>query len=341
MTIEICFTYGPFTKSVVRKLIEAGATSARLTFSYSKVETQLARANEINAEASELGVSIKILGELEGPKIRIGRYSESPDEPIILKSGDTVRFLKLSDYRSDASMTQIPIAKFDSSRFTVGALIAYGEDDPSFSVVEVGGDYVLAKCLRTSQVYATKSLTVLGQDTPEIELDYQTVQQINYMCGHPEFNGIVVPAVRSSSAFSDIKERVRNLNEEIEVWCRVDCGFSRDEFVEILEMADGIIFDRNEIGYSLPDRSMMPGVVRRMIHDSGAMKGKILLASQIADSRSTKERGQLSAAELSDVWTGIEMGIGGFLLTEETAFNENGAEVISQISSLSGFIDRS
>lgn len=84
---KIVTTLGPATdrEGVLEGILQAGANMVRMNFSHGTAEDHIARAKEIRELAARLGKSVAILGDLQGPKIRVSTFK---DNKIMLKVGD-------------------------------------------------------------------------------------------------------------------------------------------------------------------------------------------------------------------------------------------------------------
>ena len=130
---KIVTTLGPATdrEGVLEGILEAGANMVRMNFSHGTAEDHIARAKEIRALAARLGKSVAILGDLQGPKIRVSTFK---DNKIMLKVGD--KFLL------DAELELLQnglVQPGDLVIMTVGDVVGQVNTTNTMKIIKVGG----------------------------------------------------------------------------------------------------------------------------------------------------------------------------------------------------------
>ncbi|MBI5515864.1 MAG: pyruvate kinase [Deltaproteobacteria bacterium] len=320
---KIVCTLGPAcaTPEKIQALISAGMDVARLNFSHGSHEDH-ARAITMVREASErLRKAVAILGDLCGPKIRVGRLPAPrevcPGEALQLVAGDAsddatvpVRYPTLALDLREGDTIHLDDGRM---RLRVTAI-----DPPVVRVtVEEGGD------LRTG----------VGVHLPSgnLQLDALTdkdKQDLMFALTH----GVDYIAVSFVRAPEDVK-LVRDISEawgrQLPVVAKIETPQAIEHLDAIVEASDAVMVARGDLGVEFPPEQV-PVLQRRVLASAGLHRRPVIVATEMLHSMVSSTRP--TRAEASDVATAIFEGADATMLSGETASGEHPTLAVSMMA---------
>ena len=316
---KIIATVGPasWEPDTLVRLIEAGADVFRLNFSHADRDRHARTVEAIRAAAERVGEEVAVLGDLPGPKLRIG---ELRDDVAELETGMHV---KLTPREVEGDRETIPV--------TWPGVTSLGEDEPVYLAdgsirlrvrgpedggldceVEVGGTLSSHK----------------GMNVPGIETPAATAGDLDWV----EFavsQGIDLLAVSFVSTASDLEpvgERLRALGADIPLIAKIEKQQAAENAEEIVAAATGgIMVARGDLGIELP-LARVPVVQKRLIRAAGKRSKPAITATQMLASMVIARRP--TRAEVTDVANAIYDGTDAVMLSEETAVGQHPVEAV-------------
>ena len=330
---KIVATIGPASSdpAVLRELLDAGVDVFRLNFAHGTPEDQAENVRRIRAVSKEVDREVGILGDLPGPKLRLG---ELEGDVAVLHSGSTVELLGEPAPTAPTNTSAGP--KGNDKLLTVqwdGFAKAVREGDPVFladgrvrlRVVSVSGGVVTCEIEAGGAVSSHQGVNLPGADTDLPETGATDEPWIDFACE----NGIdllAVSFVRRPSDLEKVEARLRDRDADIPLIAKIEKPQAADRAEEIIEAAgSGIMIARGDLGVELPIEEV-PGAQKRLIALAGrASKPSItatqMLATMVRASRPTR-------AEVTDVANAIYDGTDAVMLSEETAIGDNPVEAV-------------
>jgi len=310
---KIVCTIGPASESPenLRKLIEAGMNVARLNFSHGDFEEHGNRIRNIKKVREELGKTVAILLDTKGPEIRLGKLKEEPidlvqDETIVLTTDDI-----LGDKdRVPVSYKQLP------QDVSVGSTILIDDGLIGLRVEEIRGADIVCRIVNGGQIKSRKGVNVPGvrinlpgiteKDAADIRFGIE--QGIDF---------IAASFVRKASDVMEIRQILEEHNAtHIHIISKIENQEGVDNLAEILEVSDGLMVARGDLGVEIPAEEV-PLVQKRMIEMCNRAGKPVITATQMLDSMQRMPRP--TRAEASDVANAIFDGTDATMLSGETA----------------------
>ena len=321
---KIVATVGPSSREpeVLRELFAAGVDVFRLNFAHGTAEEQAEVVRRIRDTSEEVGREVGILGDLPGPKLRLG---ELEDDVAVLHSGSKV----VMRGETDGSAGTAELLKVEWDGFAK----AVKEGDPVFladgrvrlRVLSVSGDDVNCEVEAGGAVSSHQGVNLPGADTDLPETGASDQPWIDFAVD----NGIdllAVSFVRRPSDLEKVKARLNERDADIPLIAKIEKPQAAERAEEIIEAADsGIMVARGDLGVELPIEEV-PGAQKRLIALAGrASKPSItatqMLATMVRASRPTR-------AEVTDVANAIYDGTDAVMLSEETAIGDYPVEAV-------------
>jgi pyruvate kinase len=324
---KIVATIGPATSSpeVLRALIEAGATTLRLNFSHGSYADHQRSIRLIRQTAFELDQPVGILQDLQGPKIRLGKFETGS---IQLSKGD--RFT-LTNYPIVGNQ-QISCVTYDhlAEEVPVGATILLDDGRVEMRVEEVNRatkelhcrvvvDGVLSnnKGVNFPGVYLSiKALT----EKDRKDLIFGLAQGVDW---------VALSFVRNPQDVLEVKELISIAGRQVPVIAKIEKHEAIDQMEAILPLCDGVMIARGDLGVELPAEEV-PILQKRLIVTANRLGIPIITATQMLDSMVHSPRP--TRAEVSDVANAILDGTDAVMLSNETAVGKYPVEAVATMA---------
>lgn len=336
---KIVATLGPAsdTPEMVRRLIEAGVAVFRLNFSHGSLEDHARRLAVVRAAASELGLPVAVLGDLPGPKIRVGAVSGS----IELVAGQEV----LIDPSLDVSRVDARgVVSLSATYPSIGAEVRPGErvliNDGAVRMLAlsseavadgaagaVGGHSVLRCRVVTGGVVTSGK----GINLPETELSVPAVTERDWACvrwavAHG-LDFLALSFVRSAEEIEVLREGLagmcavdKRVDEGAAAMIPIVAKIEKPQAVanmeSIVRASDAIMVARGDLGVEM-DIAQVPVVQKQLIATADAWGKPCIVATQMLESM-IHAPGP-TRAEASDVANAVFDGADALMLSGETA----------------------
>ncbi|MBF2035088.1 MAG: pyruvate kinase [Leptolyngbyaceae cyanobacterium T60_A2020_046] len=324
---KIVATIGPATSNpdVLRALIEAGATTLRLNFSHGTHDDHQRNIRLIRQISFELNQPVGILQDLQGPKIRLGRFE---DGSIHLNKGDafTLTSRAVPGSQAISSVTYEPLADevpagstilIDDGRVEMRVESVDTEARDLHCRVTVGGVLSNNKGVNFPGVYLSiKALT----DKDRRDLMFGLNQGIDW---------VALSFVRNPQDVLEIKELIANAGKRVPVIVKIEKHEAIEQMDAILSLSDGVMVARGDLGVELPAEEV-PILQKRLIATSNRLGIPVITATQMLDSMVSNPRP--TRAEVSDVANAILDGTDAVMLSNETAVGKFPVEAVATMA---------
>ncbi|AOE49648.1 pyruvate kinase [Kangiella sediminilitoris] len=329
---KIVATLGPATdtEEAIRSLIEAGANVFRLNFSHGEANDHIERANKIRKIAKDMDRYIGILGDLQGPKIRISKFK---DGKVNLKAGDTFT-LDAELGVNDGDSTTVGIDYKDLPRdVTVGNHLMLDDGRIQFEVTETTGTTIICKVIVGGVLSNNKGINLLGGGLSAPALTQKDKDDI-YTAVSMSVDYLAVSFPRSAEDM----EYARHLLYEAGGSCALVAKIERAETVnddaildEIILASDAVMVARGDLGVEIGDAQLI-GVQKKIIDRARTLNRVVITATQMMESMIHNPIP--TRAEVFDVANAILDGTDAVMLSAETATGDNPARTVDAMANV-------
>ena len=325
---KIICTLGPATDdpAILRALIRGGMNAARFNFSHGTHEEQLARLNRFSAIRDNMGEPIATVLDTKGPEIRIRSFST---KTIQLHAGDpfTLTTEPITGDNTRVSVTYQNLPK----EVEIGQQILIDDGLIAITVQEVTGDDIRCIVVNGGTLSANKSINIPGAKIKLPALTEQDIADIQFGIEH-DFDFIAASFIRRASDVTAIRDVLReNGGENIRIIAKIENQEGVDHPDEILDVADGIMVARGDLGVEIP-AARVPILQKEMIR-KGLQAGKpVITATQMLDSMMRNPRP--TRAEVSDVANAVFDGTTSVTLSGETASGNYPVEALAAMEKI-------
>lgn len=309
---KIVATIGPASEKpeVLEQMIEAGLNVARLNFSHGTKEDHQKRVDMIRAAAAKKGVNVGILQDLQGPKIRTGKFK---DGPVTLEKGQKF-ILTADDVEGNAekvSTTYKPLPQDVS----VGMTLLLDDGNLELRIKEIRGNDIITEVEIGGVLSNNKGINVPEADLSAPALSDKDIADLG-VGAEIGVDWVALSFVRSRDDLILARHHLRMLGSSAKLMAKIEKPQAVDRFDEILAEADGIMVARGDLGVEMPTEQVP--VIQKMIIRKCREAGKpVITATQMLESMRTNPRP--TRAEASDVANAIFDGTDAVMLSAESA----------------------
>ncbi|MCF3107092.1 pyruvate kinase [Streptomyces roseoverticillatus] len=318
---KIVCTLGPATDSYeqIKALVDAGMDVARFNLSHGTYADHEARYQRVRKAAEEAGRSVGVLADLQGPKIRLGRFREGP---VLLERGDefTITVEPVEGDRHTCGTTYDGLAG-DVSR---GERILVDDGRVTLEVVEVDGPRVRTIVIEGGMVSDHKGLNLPGVAVSVPALSDKDVEDLRWALGIGA-DVIALSFVRSADDVADVHRVMDEEGRRRPVIAKIEKPQAVENLDGIIAAFDGIMVARGDLGVEMPLETV-PIVQKRAIKLAKRNAKPVIVATQMLDSMIDASRP--TRAEASDVANAVIDGTDAVMLSGETSVGKYPVETV-------------
>jgi pyruvate kinase len=322
---KILATLGPASSSeeMIHRLLTSGADAFRLNFSHGKHEEHARVVRLIRDVATDLGRYIPIVGDIQGPKLRIGDV-------------DGVHHLETGQHLVITTEPLTGNAKIVSTPFTplpmevqIGHRILINDGLVELVVTSVDEKQVTTRVLHGGPISSKK-----GMNFPDSELTIPAITEKDKkdvkFAVEQELDYIAASFIRRKSDIVDLRELLHSHGgNEINVIAKLEKPQAIDNLDEILEASDGVMVARGDLGVELPPEAV-PMIQKKILARASRWGRFAITATQMLESMTTNSRP--TRAEASDVANAILDGSDAVMLSAESASGKYPVETVQMMA---------
>jgi len=323
---KIVCTIGPATHSprMIRRLIQAGMDVARLNFSHGTHQTHAQSIAMLHAAAAELGKTIGILADLQGPKIRTGALAGGGC--VNLRSGQQFAITTAKILGDSTRVATIfrPLPREVKS----GDRILLSDGLIELRVEKVSGYEVVCRVVNGGELGEHKGINLPGVKLRVPALTQKDRQDLRFALAHG-VDYIAVSFVRRAEDIQLAKTLIRRARKDTPVIAKLEKPEAIENLEEILRVADGVMVARGDLGVEMnPER--VPVVQKSIIARAREVRRPVITATQMLESMTQNPRP--TRAEASDVANAIFDGSDAVMLSAETASGKYPIESVAMMA---------
>jgi pyruvate kinase len=312
---------------MIEKLVRAGMDVARLNFSHGTQEQHAERIATIRRVAARLAVPVAILQDLQGPKIRVGELAA----PLQLQEGESVTLFAAGEAAPQGAGQSIPVdlpELFEA--VSPGDRLLLDDGRLALQVESVEGHRLRAQVTVGGELKAHKGINLPGVHinvagfTPKDEADLRFGLEQGV-------DAVAISFVRSARDVQTVREAVeRVVGEGLQplLIAKLEKPEAIDELDKILELADGVMVARGDLGVEVPPEKV-PVMQKHIIQAANAGCKLVITATQMLESM--MHNPLPTRAEASDVANAIFDGTDAVMLSGETAAGEYPLESVKMM----------
>ena len=312
---KIVCTLGPAVESVekITELIDAGMNMARLNLSHGSHDEHQKRLDLVRVASKKANKAVAILVDLQGPKIRLGRFSSGPHE---LSRGDT--FTITTDDIAGTKDKVSTTYKGLPGDCKAGDAIMIDDGKVSVQVVQVKGNDVITKVIQPGMVSNNKGINLPGVAVSLPALSEKDIADLRWgLQAGVDF--IALSFVRNAADIKDIHKIMDEVGVKVPVIAKIEKPQAVENLQEIVDAFDGIMVARGDLGVELPIEDV-PMVQKRCITMARESAKPVIVATQMLDSMISNS--QPTRAEATDCANAVLDGADALMLSGETSVGD-------------------
>lgn len=324
---KIVATLGPATddSAVLKATLAKGVDVVRLNFSHGSHDDHIKRAKAVREISAALGREIGILMDLQGPKIRIGRFRETQ---VVLEKGAT--FVLDAALPSDAGDVNTVGIDYQNLPKDVRAKDVLLLDDGriTLQVNQVDGTRIITEVLEGGTLSNNKGINRQGGGlsapalTDKDKADILVADKIGA-------DYVAISFARNAQDVLMARQLLRDAGSHAGVVTKIERIEAMDNLDDIIRASDVIMVARGDLGVEIGD-ARLPGAQKRMIQRARDLDKAVIVATQMMESMI--EKAIPTRAEVFDVANAVLDGTDAVMLSAETAAGRNPAKVVEAMA---------
>jgi pyruvate kinase len=329
---KIVCTLGPASESreIMEQMIRAGMNVARLNFSHGDFSSHAKTIQNLRAASQSTGQRLAIMADLPGPKMRIGQFSK---EPIELGIGDSLT-LTTDDIVGDPSRVSVSFSRLPQA-VKPGDRLYLNDGLIQLEVVKVDGTDVRCRVLVGGELRSKKGLNLPGID---LGIRAFTERDQSWLAFAKEqgLDAVSQSFVESAADIAAVRKAATDLNYQPFIIAKIERSRALDHIDEILEVADGIMIARGDLGVEIPIEQI--AVVQKRLMRLANMRAKpVITATQMLESMTDNRRP--TRAEATDVANAILDGTDCVMLSGESAMGKYPVDAVAMLAKIATSVE--
>lgn len=327
--VRILATLGPASNSVemIGKLFEAGADAFRVNMSHGDQQSKVAVIQAIRSLEKKYGRPTTILADLQGPKLRVGRFA---DGKVELVTGGMFR-LDRDPTPGDATRVELPHKEIFQA-IEIGARLLLDDGKLVLRVEDHGPDHILARIEVGGMLSNNKGLNVPDVVVPMAALTAKDRSDLAFAIDQ----GVDWIALSFVQRPEDLAEARTLIRGKAALLAKIEKPSAIDRLEEIIEQCDGVMVARGDLGVELPPQTVPP-LQKRIVEVSRRLGRPVVVATQMLESMITSP--SPTRAEVSDVATAIYDGADAIMLSAESAAGAWPIESVAMMNSIGNAVE--
>ncbi|MEM6888082.1 MAG: pyruvate kinase [Pseudomonadota bacterium] len=329
--VKIVATLGPASNTfeMIKELHMAGADVFRLNMSHGSHEEIRARHKMIRDLEEETGGSICILADLQGPKLRVGVFANEEGE--MLEEGAAFR-MDLEAVPGDATRVQLPHPEIFAA-LEPGASLLVNDGKIRLRVEDCSKAHANCTVTAGGVISNRKGVNVPDVVLPLAALSDKDRKDLEFVCEL----GVDWLALSFVQRADDVLEASDLANGRAAILSKIEKPAAVSNFDEILEVSDGIMVARGDLGVELPVQNVPP-IQKRLVRRCRRAAKPVIVATQMMESMI--ESPMPTRAEVSDVATAIYEGADAVMLSAESAAGSYPVEAVTTMNNVATEVEQ-
>ncbi len=329
--VKILATLGPASseEAMIEKLHQAGADLFRINMSHASHELMRTLITRIRAVEARSGRPIGILADLQGPKLRVGKFAEGKAD---LTVGQTFT-LDNDETPGDATRVFLPHPEILEA-VKPGHRLLIDDGKLHLTAVECDGKRIVCTVVAGTRISDRKGVslpdTLLGvgalTDKDRVDLDAVLATE--------DVDWVALSFVQRPDDLAEVRKIARG---RVGVMSKIEKPQALERIEEIIELSDALMVARGDLGVEMPLESV-PGIQKQLIRSCRRAGKPVVVATQMLESMISAP--VPTRAEVSDVSIAVFEGADAVMLSAESASGSYPVEAVSMMASIASTVER-
>lgn len=327
---KIIATLGPASsdRETITELIKAGVDIFRINFSHADYDLVKTNINTIREVNKELGTNVGILGDLQGPKLRVGVVKEGS----YLNPGDILTFTN-EKIEGDSTRVYMTYQEFPND-VKVGERILIDDGKLVLQVLETNEkDTVKAVTIQGGPLSSKKGVNLPNTNVSLPALTEKDIQDANFMLDL-ELDWIALSFVRHAQDIKDLKKLIANHptnKQKTPIIAKIEKPEGVKNIEQILLECDGLMVARGDLGVEVPMEEV-PAIQKNLVEIARKYAKPVIIATQMMETMITSLTP--TRAEVNDVANSVLDGADAVMLSGETSVGKYPVDVVKNMSKI-------
>lgn len=331
---KIVSTLGPATadKAVMKKMVEAGVNVFRINFSHSSHDDARQLIKNVRELNDENDWNVALLGDLQGPKLRIGVVAEG----TVVNVGDVLTFTN-EKIEGNAERVYMNYKQFPTD-VKEGETIMVDDGKLVFKVIETNGvDTVKVETIQGGPLKSRKGVNLPNTKvslpclTPKDLADLEVALE-------EELEWIALSFVRDANDVRELRQIIDERGSFSKIISKVEKPEAVVQIEDVIEASDAIMVARGDLGVEVPMQEV-PLIQKMIVSKCHAMSRPVVIATQMMESMI--ENMSPTRAEVNDVANSVLDGADAVMLSGETSVGKHPVAVIKAMTKIIEHVEES
>jgi pyruvate kinase len=324
---KVVATIGPATenKSQLLKLTKAGMNVARLNFSHGDFEEHGARVKNIREVERETGMSVAILQDLGGVKIRIGDFE---NDSIVLKRGQKF-ILTTKKIIGNENKVYINYKKLPQE-IEIGQKILLDDGTKELKTVAIKGEEIVTRVINGGMIRSRRGVNIPNARLSVDALTLKDKNDLKFAFEH-QVDFVAISFVRQAKDILQLRKLLEKHNSQAKIVAKIETPEAIENIDEIISATDVIMVARGDLAVEVPAQEV-PHLQRMIIHKCQVKGRPVIVATQMMESMIKNP--VPTRAEVADVANAILNGTDAVMLSAETTVGDFPVEAVKMMAEI-------
>ncbi|WP_418264304.1 pyruvate kinase [Flavobacterium faecale] len=326
---KIVATLGPATstREIIKDMIEAGVNVFRINFSHADYEGVKEKINIIRSLNEEFGYRAAILGDLQGPKLRVGVMEEG----VVVNDGDLITFTTAEDIIGTSKRVFMKYKNFPND-VNAGERILLDDGKLIFEIVETDKNTeVVARVVQGGELKSKKGVNLPNTKISLPALTEKDIADAIFAIGQ-KVDWIALSFVKTPQDLKDLQDLIAEHSDvKIPIVAKIEMPEALENMDKIVAYCDALMVARGDLGVELPAHEV-PLVQKDLIRRAKMARIPVIVATQMMETMITSLTP--TRAEVNDVANSVMDGADAVMLSGETAAGNYPVQVIQKMTQI-------
>ena len=326
---KIVATLGPAcsTKEVLKDMIDAGVNVFRVNFSHADYSDVKEKIDIIRGLNEEFGYTTAILGDLQGPKLRVGVMQED----VVVNDGDLITFQTAEDIPGTTQRVYMNYKEFPRD-VNPGERILLDDGKLIFEAIETNRKTeVLCKVIQGGPLKSKKGVNLPNTKVSLPALTKKDIKDALFAI-EQKVDWIALSFVRTAEDLMELQDLISaNSDHKIPIIAKIEKPEGVANIDKIVAYCDGLMVARGDLGVEVPAHEV-PLIQKKLVHRAKTARIPVIIATQMMETMITSMTP--TRAEVNDVANSVMDGADAVMLSGETSVGNYPVQVIQKMTQI-------
>ncbi|MDI1254832.1 MAG: pyruvate kinase [Flavobacterium sp.] len=326
---KIVATLGPAcsTREVLKDMIEAGVNVFRVNFSHADYDDVKSKIDLIRGLNEEFGYTTAILGDLQGPKLRVGVMKED----VVVNPGDIITFQTAEDVPGTAERVYMNYKEFPRD-VKPGEKILLDDGKLMFEALETNGTTeVVCKVIQGGPLKSKKGVNLPNTKVSLPALTKKDIRDAIFAI-EQKVDWIALSFVRTAEDLMELQDLIaKHSDHKIPIIAKIEKPEGVENIDKIVAYCDGLMVARGDLGVEVPAHEV-PLIQKKLVNRAKTARIPVIIATQMMETMITSLTP--TRAEVNDVANSVMDGADAVMLSGETSVGNYPVQVIEKMTQI-------